>query len=134
MKRTDRQYAEALYLATDNKDESFARQAVANLSTLLEKRGQSARLSGVLAAYESLVSEKQGVVRAAAVMATEPEPAVREALALIVKAFSGAAKVEVNIRLDKSILGGVILSYSDKLIDASLSGALNRLRMELNTR
>jgi F0F1-type ATP synthase delta subunit len=133
MKISAKQYAEALYLATEQADEAKARRCVAELASILKQRGRSRLLPDIMRAYEETAMARSGSIRAKAVLASEPDQAVREALALIVCSFSGAESAEVEVSVDPSILGGVVLSYGDKLLDGSLRASLRGLRRSMGS-
>jgi F-type H+-transporting ATPase subunit delta len=40
-------------------------------------------------------------------------------------------KVDIQVQVDPSILGGIVLRLGDRLIDASVKGRLDRLRAQL---
>jgi F-type H+-transporting ATPase subunit delta len=48
-----------------------------------------------------------------------------------VKSVAGTDKVEINLQVDPSLIGGFLLNVGSKVIDASLSGQVRRLGLEL---
>lgn len=103
-----------------------------NLVLLLVRRGRIELLPRVAGELRRLWEQRQGIVHAvvtsAAPLTDAETQAVRERLA----AMTGET-VEVELQVDPSLLGGVLVRMGDRLIDGSVRGRLERLRTRLTS-
>ena len=103
-----------------------------NLVLLLIRRGRIELLPRVAAEVRRLWEQRQGIVHAvvtsAAPLTQEESEAVRDRLA----AMTGDT-VRIELRVDPSLLGGVLVRMGDRLIDGSVRGRLERLRTRLTS-
>jgi F-type H+-transporting ATPase subunit delta len=103
-----------------------------NLVLLLLRRGRIELLPDVAAHLRRLHDQRQGIVAATVTSAaplTDPEVlALRERLSGMT-----AGRVDLELRVDPAILGGVMVRIGDRLIDGSVRGRLERLRTRLAT-
>ena len=96
------------------------------LLLLVDKRRETA-LPGILQEYTKLANTAQGIVEAQVVTAVALSAAQAEALAVKLGQVV-SRKVVLKTRVDKSILGGVVVQMGDKLIDGSVVRQLSTLR------
>jgi F-type H+-transporting ATPase subunit delta len=66
-------------------------------------------------------------VTSAAALTPAQEQSIRER---VIK-MTGSSNVELNIKVDPRLLGGMIVRVGDKVIDASLKGQLRKLALQL---
>lgn len=87
-------------------------------------------LPAMIEAYRGLLAARRGEVTAEVTSARplRPEQSARleESLA---KAVGG--KVQIRARVDPSVLGGLVVRLGSRMIDASLSSQLERLRLAM---
>ncbi len=86
----------------------------------------------VYAAYDGLIEEKLGVVVVDVTTAVPLDDALRETISNKAAQDLGK-KVVLRERVDKSILGGIIMSASGRRIDASIATQLDTARTVLKT-
>jgi len=103
---------------------------VLNLIVLLLRRGRIGALPQVAAEYRRLDNLRQGITAATATTALPLEPAEVKALTTRLEQFTGG-RVELDIKVDPSLLGGLVVRVGDRLIDGSVRGRLERLRDRL---
>jgi F-type H+-transporting ATPase subunit delta len=100
---------------------------VLNLTLLLAKRGRISALPAVVAEYKRLVDHERGVVVATVTSAMPLEPAELESIGARIREIT-QAQVELDVRDDPELIGGITVRIGDRLIDASVRGRLERLR------
>jgi F-type H+-transporting ATPase subunit delta len=103
---------------------------IVTLARLLAKRGRFGILPAVRDEYDDLV---RGSRRIATATVATPMPLSAPDLAAVrtrVEELAGM-KVELTTQVDPSLLGGLTVRIGDRLIDASIRGRLERLRMRL---
>ncbi len=96
------------------------------LELLVEKRRLSA-VSDIIRAFRTLVARHRGEVEADVVTAVPLSDDQKNDLKQALRGFAGH-DVSMNIRVDPSILGGLIVTIGSRMIDNSVRTKLNRLR------
>lgn len=87
-------------------------------------------LSAMIDAYLSQLAERRGEMTAEVVSARPLSDAQRDAVAeTLRKAFGG--KVAVDARVDRSLIGGLVVKVGSRLIDSSLRTKLQRLQLAM---
>jgi F-type H+-transporting ATPase subunit delta len=101
-----------------------------NLIALLLRRGRIEQLPRVAAEFRRLDNARQGIT-VATVSSAAPLTAdeVRGLTARLEQMTGG--RIDLEIRVDPSLLGGVVVRVGDRLIDGSVRGRLERLRNQL---
>lgn len=103
---------------------------VLNLVLLLLRRGRIEDLPRVAAEYRRLDNRRQGITEATATAAAPLTPDEVRALTARLEQFTGG-RVELDVQVDPSLLGGLVVRVGDRLIDGSVRGRLERLRNQL---
>ncbi len=124
-----------------------AEQQVAALTPLLDRAG----ISGVTAQFLKLVATKRrlfavsdmirdfnilydharGVSRAAVTVAEPLKDEHVEELKNALVAIAGGSHVEVAVKVDPSIIGGLIVQLGSRMVDGSLKTKLNSIRARM---
>ena len=103
---------------------------VLNLVRLMLRRGRIQELPRLAAEFHRLEDERQGVARATVTSTLPLEPdevqALKERLA-----SSTDRRVELDLKVDPSLLGGLVVRLGDRLVDGSVRSRLERLRNRL---
>jgi F-type H+-transporting ATPase subunit delta len=106
-----------------------------NLLLLLMRRRRLAHASGVAADFRRLYNRRTGIIEATATSAAPLTDGEVRALRERIAGIAGADKqVDLQVAVDPSLLGGVIVRLGDTLIDGSVRGRLERLRGQLAAR
>jgi F-type H+-transporting ATPase subunit delta len=103
---------------------------VLELLDLLLVKGRLGLLTATGERYRELLEEERGIVRAKAVTAvrlTDPE---RASLVEKLQKVTGR-KVIMSEAVDSAVLGGVLVTVGDRIIDGSVKSALRELREKL---
>jgi F-type H+-transporting ATPase subunit delta len=102
----------------------------ANLIRLLLRRGRIEDLPRVAAEFRRLDDRRQGITHATATSATElTQDEIRALTARLEQSTGG--RIALDVEVDPSLLGGLIVRVGDRLIDGSVRGRLERLRNQL---
>ena len=78
-------------------------------------------------AYSALVDRDKGVVRAQVTVADMPSEKVLSDIKSALKDVAGD-KVEVDVKVDPTIIGGIVVKLGSRMVDASLRTKLNGIR------
>jgi F-type H+-transporting ATPase subunit delta len=106
------------------------RPPVRNLVRLLSERGRLELVTQIAAEYRRLLNQHNGIVTA---IVTSASPLTKDetvALDKRLRAMTGAT-IELEMRIDESLIGGLTVRVGDRLLDASVRGRLERLRDQL---
>jgi F-type H+-transporting ATPase subunit delta len=103
---------------------------VRNLIGLMLRRGRIEELPRLAAEFRRLDDERQGVTRA---NVTSTLPLVPDEVRAITERLerSTDGRVELDLDVDPSLLGGLVVRLGDRLIDGSVRSRLERLRNQL---
>jgi len=83
-------------------------------------------------AYNASYKEMNGIVTAKIVTAAPMNDKVKAEVTKIIrnnKEFINASSIEIEERIDKNLIGGIIINVGDKQIDASFSRKINEFKM-----
>jgi F-type H+-transporting ATPase subunit delta len=103
---------------------------VLNLIKLMIRRGRIHELPRLAAEFRRLDNVRQGITLATATSAAPLTKDEVKALTERMEQFTGG-RVELDVQVDPSLLGGVVVRVGDRLIDGSVRGRLERLRNQL---
>jgi F-type H+-transporting ATPase subunit delta len=103
---------------------------VLNLIGLMLRRGRIDQLPKTAAEFRRLDNARQGITLATATSAAPLSPEDVKALTARMEQFTGG-RVELDLQVDPSLLGGLVVRVGDRLIDGSVRGRLERLRNQL---
>ena len=125
--------AVALETRIEMADEIFGKVAprpVLNLIGLMIRRGRIHELPEVAAELRRLDNARQGITVATATSAAPlSEGEVKALTERLEQSTNG--RVELDVQVDPSLLGGLVVRVGDRMIDGSVRGRLERLRNQL---
>jgi F-type H+-transporting ATPase subunit delta len=101
-----------------------------NLLGLIVRRRRLEMMPAIAAEFRRLYNKRVGIVEATAVSAAPLDEQELAALRSRLEQMTGG-RVELQTRVDASLLGGVQVRLGDVLIDGSVRGRLERLRTRL---
>lgn len=97
---------------------------------ILTRKGREIYLEGIASEYIRQYREIKKIVTAKVITAVPLDDTLRNKIANLVK--NTASAVEIEEKVDPSIIGGLIVTVGDKQIDASIAGKINALRKEFS--
>ena len=103
---------------------------VQNLIQLLLRRGRIEALPRVAKEFRRLDDDRQGITHATATAAAKLTPDEVKALTKRLERSTGR-RVALDVEIDPSLLGGLVVRVGDRMIDGSVRGRLERLRNQL---
>lgn len=87
-------------------------------------------LPGMIAGFRALVAEAKGIVSAQVTVAEEPSAKRLEEIRATLKQVAGT-DVDVAIKVDPAIIGGLVVKMGSRMVDASLKTKLNSIRLAM---
>ena len=103
---------------------------LSNLLALVLRRRRVEVLPGIAREFRRLYNLRAGIVEATAISAAPLEDGELSALRSRLEQMTGG-RVELDTRVDESLLGGIQVRLGDLIIDGSVRGRLERLRTRL---
>ena len=103
-----------------------------NLVKLLVASRRVSAIDGIVEEFGRLADEAADRVRATATTAVELSAADTRRISKELTERLGK-EVVLEVRVDPAIVGGMVLQFGDRVIDASVAGRLQRLRRRLVT-
>ncbi|MFM7313252.1 MAG: ATP synthase F1 subunit delta [Cyanobium sp.] len=102
-----------------------------NLLRLLADRQRISLLDEVLNRILELYRAQNNIALATVTSAVPLSDEQQSQLSEKARSVAGTEKVEIQQKVDPSLIGGFVLSVGSKVIDASLAGQVRRLGLEL---
>ncbi|HNX11302.1 MAG TPA: ATP synthase F1 subunit delta [bacterium] len=132
MKITSKQYALGLMEAIDGQSGKELDKVLSGFVALLIKNRDFNRLEAILDFFSQAYDKSQGEIGADLVSAFPPTEAIKKLAAEYISKKTGVEKVNWRFKEDKNILGGLVLRYEGRVLDASLRQSLSRLKEKIN--
>jgi F-type H+-transporting ATPase subunit delta len=104
-----------------------------NFTMLLVDRRRILLLEAICQEYLALLRQLNQTVLAEVISAIELTEAQQQAVREKVKSMTNAHEVELDAKIDRDLIGGVIIKVGSQVIDASLRGQLRRLSLRLSS-
>src|SRR5579884_1927895 len=103
---------------------------ILNLLKVLVSHHRVHLVPQILTEFRDLYRSSQGIEEARVTVAHQIDDAEKQRIAAKLSSITGK-KVDLTVQVDPRILGGVVVQMGDRLVDASVSGRLQRLRQKL---
>lgn len=126
-----KQYAESLYQCLEGISNKEINIIIENFVKVLKKNNDTNKLNRIIEQFCIIWNKKEGIVDAEIISAKKLDNEIIKSLNYYIFKLSGAKKVFVNQKVDKNILGGVIIKYEDKIFDGSLETKLVELKKDM---
>lgn len=131
MKITPKQYGLSLYQAILNKKSGQIKVAIENFVRLLINNNDISKADEIIKQFEKIWNKEKGIVKAEIVSAKKLSNVIVKSLNKYITKLSGAKKVELNQKIEKDVLGGVVIKYEDKVMDGSMKTRLKELKSKM---
>jgi F-type H+-transporting ATPase subunit delta len=87
-------------------------------------------LPDMIRAFRVLVRDSKGIVRAEVSVAERPSDAVIEEIKASLRDVA-RAEIDLDLRIDPSLIGGLVVKIGSRMVDASLRTKLNGIRLAM---
>lgn len=106
-------------------------QLTRNFLQLLWQKKREVELPGIVAAYQDVLRQSRGEIVADVTSVRQLSESELQQLGKQIKQLTESQTVHLKARIDKTILGGLVLRIGDKVYDGSLARRLQQLRQKL---
>lgn len=100
----------------------------ANFLLLLASNRRLFAVRNIIKAFRTLVARWKGEVSAEVTVAEKLSDAHLEALKSALKSVTGGQAVDLSVRIDPSIIGGLQVKVGSRMVDSSLRTKLNAIK------
>lgn len=87
-------------------------------------------LPDMIRAYRTLVADSKGIVRAQVMLAEPPSDRVMNDIRAALRDVA-RAEVDLDVKIDPGLIGGLVVRIGSRMIDASLRTRLNSIRLAM---
>lgn len=126
-----RAYARALYEAAEDQKKPEIKILVDNFLKLLQEKNQLSQITEIITEIETLDNKVHHRIQVEVTSALRLDETTIKKLEKFIHHRTGAKEVIWEKKIDKDILGGVILKFQDTVLDMSLAETLEALAEEI---
>ncbi|MBU4216775.1 ATP synthase F1 subunit delta [Candidatus Parcubacteria bacterium] len=131
MKISLKKYAQALYEATADKSEAEVKLYVKNFVKILAENKDLKRGELIGKYFSKAWNRENGITVVDVTTAQETDKETKKALSEYAIKLLNADKVVIREKVDKDILGGVIIKNGDMVYDGSLRTRIHNLKEQM---
>ncbi len=131
MKITPKKYAQALYDGIKDKSADEGREIIRTFAGILARDNKLAQADKIIAEFVKIWNQEEGIVETVVNSVLPLDSEMKKIISDHILRYSGAKKLEMKTAEDKSLLGGVVVRYGDKLLDGSLKSRLDNMKKEM---
>ncbi len=102
----------------------------ANFIGLVASKRRLFALPGMIQGYKNLVAQAKGIVSAEVTLAEQPTPKRLDEIRAALKGVAGK-DVDVAVKIDPALIGGLVVKMGSRMVDASLKTKLNSIRLAM---
>lgn len=102
----------------------------ANFIRLVASKRRLFALPAMIRAYRELVAQARGIIRAEVRVAEQPSPRLADEIRAALRDVA-KSDVDVDIKVDPALIGGLVVRMGSRMIDASLRTKLNSIRLAM---
>ena len=100
----------------------------ANFLLLVSSNRRLFAVGDMIRGFRALVAKHKGEVTAEVVVAEKLSDAYLEALKSALKSVTGGKAVDLNVKIDPAIIGGLTVKLGSRMVDSSLRTKLNSIK------
>lgn len=132
MKISAKHYAQALIGSLWGKSEDEAKAAVDGFVRVLDEDGSLPLAGKIIEELSLLWDKKMGIIEAEVASSHGLRPELVEEIGAYLRSKTGAKKIVLKEKINKKILGGLVIRYQDRVLDGSLKSKIDSLKEEMS--
>ena len=105
-------------------------QLVANFIRLVAANRRLFALPDMIRAFRERVAEAKGIVRAQVTLAEQPSDKVLNDIKAALREVA-KANIALDVKIDPSLIGGLVVKVGSRMVDASVRTKLNSIRLAM---
>jgi F-type H+-transporting ATPase subunit delta len=111
-------------------DRAGIKGLAANLIRFTATKRRLFALPGMISAYRAQLARHKGIVPAEVSLAEQPSPRVLDDIKSALREMT-SKDVDVTVKIDPALIGGLVVKVGSRMIDASLRTKLNHIRLAM---
>ena len=131
MKIVAKQYAQALFLEIKDRAEKDISSIINNFVEILKKDNCLSQMEKIIFYFNDLWKKEYFLVEAEINIARKIEPELKKEIVQYLTKISQAKKINIIEKENKKLVGGFVVKYNDKIIDASVKNKINKFKNSL---
>lgn len=131
MKIVAKQYAQALFLEIKDRAEKDISSIINNFVEILKKDNCLSQMEKIIFYFNDLWKKEYSLVEAEINIARKIEPELKKEIVQYLTKISQAKKINIIEKENKKLVGGFVVKYNDKIIDASVKNKINKFKNSL---
>ncbi|MBU1160628.1 ATP synthase F1 subunit delta [Patescibacteria group bacterium] len=132
MKPTSKQYAQALFETIKDADTMHVQGKIKQFVKILIKHHQTSMLKEIISYFNALWNKDKKIIKAEIISARKFNETIIKLLSCYIIKLSQVSDVFISESIDKNLLGGFVIKYGDKILDASLRKQLTIINYQLS--
>lgn len=131
-KNSTTEYADILHEISKGHSVEDVSKIIHTYARFLKKRRMLGKVDKILEKFEKIATGQQKIMYAKLMTPEKISESHEKEIVRIFKKEVAADDVEIETKIDKKLIAGWKIKTNEYLIDASLSGRINRFRQVLN--
>ncbi len=131
MKAKAKQYAQALFWEIKDKKNEDLKVILSNFLDILKKDNCVSQIEKIIAHFNNLWKKEHSLVEAEITTAGLLEGDLKMLMTSYLMERSKAEKIKIQEKENKKIIGGFVIKYDDRIIDASIKNKINLFKNNL---
>jgi len=131
MKIVAKQYAQALFSEIKDRAEKDISSIINNFVEILKKDNCLSQMEKIIFYFNDLWKKEYSLVEAEINIARKIEPELKKEIVQYLTKISQAKKINIIEKENKKLVGGFVVKYNDKIIDASVKNKINKFKNSL---
>ena len=103
----------------------------ANFIKLVASQRRLFAIEAMIADFQKINDAAKGVTRARVTVAEPLDPRHLDALSAALAEITGGKSVDVDVKVDPAIIGGLVVQLGSRMVDGSLRTKLNAIRTKM---
>lgn len=132
MKISVKQYAQALLESVAGKSEKELKAILNNFVAVLGRHGVLNKSDEIISYFAELWSQTHGELSADLFSARALSEDVKSLIINYIKDHTEAQQITLSEKIEPSLIGGFVLNYDSKIVDASLKSNLISLKNKIS--
>ena len=112
-------------------EKAGADELVAKFTGVVASNGRLFALPQIIDRFLSDLAARRGEVSAEVVSAVKLDSKMQAEVEKAVSSVAGSDKISLSMRVDESLIGGLVVRIGSRMIDTSIKTKLNRLEMTM---
>jgi F-type H+-transporting ATPase subunit delta len=132
MKISAKKYAQILYSSLE-KEPKNAKEILAGFAALLSQNNDFSKEKKIIDEFRKIWNREKGIIEAEVITSGEIGKSALSNINKFILELSGAKEISVSHKEEPGILGGAVIKFGDKIIDASLKTKLFELKQKISS-